>query len=189
VSYLFLARSRALSRTLSLFTAILLSLGLPAGVYAEKGPHIRILDHELKALFDQGLVQSPTLRALVAEIERAQVLVFAECNLRLPSGIAGRLNFVTSVNGVRYVRVAIDCTMAPRAQVSLLAHEIQHALEVATHPDVVDVDAMESLYEGIGFPTTRDGPARHFETAAAKAVQRAVNAEMGRRPERDTAAY
>ena len=184
-----LARSRALSRTLPFFAAILLSLILPAGVYAEKGPHIRILDHELKALFEQGLAQSPTLRALVAEIEAAPVLVFAECNLRLPSGVSGRLNFVTSVNGVRYVRVAIDCTMTHRWQVSLLAHEIQHALEVATHPDVVDVDAMESLYEDIGFPTTRDGPERHFETAAAKAVQRAVNAEMGRRPERETTAY
>jgi hypothetical protein len=184
-----LARSRALSRRLPTVAAILLSLIRPAAVSAEKGPHIRLLDHELKTLFEQGLLQSPTLRALVAEIEATPVLVFAECQLRLPIGVAGRLNFVTSVNGVRYVRVAIDCTMTPRWQVSLLAHEIQHALEIGRHPDVVDVDAMESLYEDIGFSSARDGLERHFETAAARAVQRAVNAELGRRPERESTAY
>jgi hypothetical protein len=43
----------------------------------------------------------------------------------------------------------------------------------------VDVEAMESLYETIGYPTARDGAIRHFETEAAIAVQRAVNEELG----------
>ena len=125
-----IARSAALSRKLPFLATLLLSVVLPAAVSAQAAPHIRILDQELKALFEHGLEQSPTLRALVAEIEATPVLVFAECHFHLPSGVAGRLNFVTSVKGIRYVRVAVDCTLIPRWQVSLLAHEIQHALEV-----------------------------------------------------------
>ena len=184
-----IARSAALWRRLPLLAMLLLSLVLPAVASSQAGPHIRILDQELKALFEHGLEQSPTLRSLVAEVEATPVLVFAECHFHLPTGVGGRLNFVTSVKGIRFVRVAVDCRLTPRWQVSLLAHEIQHALEVGRHAEVNDVDAMESLYEEIGTPTDRDGPSRHFETAAAKAVQRAVNDEMGRRSLRETAAY
>jgi hypothetical protein len=133
--------------------------------------------------------QSPTLRALVRKIEATPILVFAECQLRLPSGVSGRLNFVTSVNDMCYVRVAVDCTMTPRWQTAVLAHEIQHALEVGRRPDVMDVKAMESLYEDIGFPTIRGGPDRHFKTAAATAVQHAEYEEMGRRPIHETTVY
>ena len=184
-----IARPVPLSRKLPFLVTFLLSVVLPAIASAQAAPHIRILDQGLKTLFEQGLEQSPTLRALVAELEATRVLVFAECHFHLPSGVAGRLNFVTSVKGIRYVRVAVDCWLTQRWQVSLLAHEIQHALEIGRHAEVVDVDAMESLYEGIGFATDRDGPARHFETDAAKAVQRAVLDEMGRRFGRDNAAF
>ena len=186
---LYPARSAALARKLPFLVTILLSAVLTAVVSGQAAPHIRILDPELKALFEHGLDQSPTLRAVVAEIDATPVLVFAECHFHLPTGVAGRLNFVTSVKSIRYVRVAVDCLLTPRQQVSLLAHEIQHALEVGRHAEVVDVEAMESLYEGIGFTTDRDGPARHFETAAARAVQRAVLDETGRRSVRETAAY
>ena len=71
------------------------------------------------------------------------------------------------------------CSLTNRWQVSLLAHELQHALEIGRRPEVHNVDAMELLYESIGFPTVRDGSNRHFETEAAIAVQRAVNEELG----------
>ena len=33
----------------------------------------------------------------------------------------------------------------------MLAHELQHALEIGENPAVTDVDSMESYYEGAGF--------------------------------------
>ena len=44
---------------------------------------------------------------------------------------------------------------------------------------IVDVEAMEMLFENIGYATSRDSSIRHYETAAAIAVQRAVNDELG----------
>jgi hypothetical protein len=140
---------------------------------------VRVIDRDLKALLERGAMHSPTLTALVAEVEATALLVFVECSFRLPSGLGARTNFVTSVGDTRFVRVAVDCSLTSRWQISLLAHELQHALEIGRHPEVHSVDAMELLYESIGFPTVRDGSTRHFETAAAIAVQRAVNQELG----------
>jgi hypothetical protein len=89
------------------------------------------------------------------------------------------LNFVTSVNDVRYVRVDINVTLAPRRQVALLAHELQHALEIAGRPEITDVEAMESVFEDIGFQSFEDGQHRSYETDAALEVQETVEQELG----------
>jgi len=161
--------------------AVLLIVVVPHGSSAEPLPRIRILDPVLKSLFEHGTTQSPTLRALVEKVEAASILVFVEGGIQMPDRIGARLNFVTSINGVRYVRVDIDCTLPPRRQVALLAHELQHALEIADRSDIQDVEAMESLYEDIGFQTFEHGRHKSFETEAARAAQEAVDEELGGR--------
>ena len=158
---------------------LLLALVFPPLSAAQSTRHLRILDADLKVLLERGVTQSPTLSALVAEVEATPLLVFVECAVRLPSGVGARTNFVTSVGDTRLLRIAVDCSLTNRWQVNLLAHELQHALEVGRHRQVTDIEAMESLYESIGFPTARDGSIRHFETEAAIVVQRAVNDELG----------
>ena len=118
------------------------------------------------------MTQSPTLRALVEQVEAASILVFVEGDIRMSERLGARLHFVTSVNGVRYVRVDVNCTLAPRRQIALLAHELQHALEIADRSDILDVEAMESLYEDIGFQTFEHGRHRSFETEAAMTHRR-----------------
>ena len=93
------------------------------------------------------------------------------------------------VNGMRFVRVAIDCTLTERWQTTLMAHEIQHALEIGRRPEVDDVEAMEELYEEIGIPTVRDRAHRHFETVEAMAVQRAVEQDLEGRSTPMSSAY
>jgi hypothetical protein len=159
--------------------ALLVTLVIPSASAAHSHQHLRVLDRDLKMLIDRGVTQSPTLGKLVAEVEASPLLVFIECALRLPSGVGARTNFVTSVGETRLLRVAIDCSLTNRWQISLVAHELRHVLEVGRHPKVVDVEAMESLYENIGYPTARDGAIRHFETDAAIAVQKAVSEELG----------
>ena len=117
------------------------------------------------------------------------MLIFVECAVKLPSGVGGRMNFVTSVKGMRFVRVAIDCSLTERWQTTLMAHEIQHALEIGRRPEVDDVEAMEELYEEIGIPTVRDRAHRHFETVEAMAVQRAVEQDLEGRSTPMSSAY
>ena len=165
---------------------LLFTLLAPHRSYAQSSPHIRILDPILKELFDHGVGQSPTFRALIEKVEATPILVFVEADIRMPARIGARLSFVTSVNGLRYVRVHVDCTLSPRRQIALLAHELQHALEIGERTDILDVEDMESLYENIGFESLDNGSHKSFETEAAIAVQHAVDDEIGMRPARTT---
>jgi hypothetical protein len=153
---------------------------LPTAAAAQTA-NVRIVDRELNTLFEVGLAQSPTLDALVTEVNAAPILVFADCNMQMPSRIGGHLNLLTSVGQTRYVRVSVDCALASRQQIALLAHEIQHALEIAGRPDVLDEDDMESLYEQIGFTTLKHSGHTRMETAAAIDVQQRVAEELGGR--------
>ena len=151
--------------------------------------HLRILDGQLKSLFEHGLTQSPTLRALADKVGAASILVFVEGDIRMPERLGARLQFVTSIDGVRYVRVDINCPLAPRRQIALLAHELQHALEIAERPGIGDIEAMESMYENIGFQSFDNGRHRGFETHAAIDVQETVERERGGRAARAPATY
>ena len=167
-------------------TLVLFTLAAPHRSYAQHSPRIRVLDPTLKELFDHGVGQSATFRALVEKVEATPVLVFVEADIRMPARIGARLSFVTSVNGLRYVRVHVDCTLSPRRQIALLAHELQHALEIGERTDILDVEDMESLYENIGFESLDNGSHKSFETEAALTVQRSVDDEIGMRPARTT---
>jgi hypothetical protein len=163
---------------------VLLALYLPYNGSAETSPRIRILDGPLKSLFEHGVTQSPTFRTLVEKVEASSILVFVEGDIRMPERLGARLNFVTSVNDLRYVRVDINCTLAPRRQIALLAHELQHALEIADRPDILETEAMETLFEDIGFQSFENGRHRSFETEAAIEVQETVDRELGARASR-----
>ena len=165
---------------------LLFTLLVPHRSYAQSAPRIRVLDPGLKELFDHGIGQSPTFRALVEKVDAIPILVFVEADIRMPARIGARLSFVTSVNGLRYVRVHVDCTLSARRQIALLAHELQHALEIGERTDILDVEAMESLYEDIGFESLDTGSHKSFETEAALSVQRTVDEEMGMRQARTT---
>jgi hypothetical protein len=169
------------TRTLLAVLALVIVVARPEHSAAQAGPHLRVLDQALKTVLDRGVAQSPTLQKLIAEIETTRILVFAECSMRLPYGVGGRMNFVTNANDYRFVRIAVDCMLGERWQISLLAHELQHALEIGRNPDVADVESMESLYEEIGYPTSREGGVRHYETEDAIIVQRAVEDELAGR--------
>ncbi len=160
---------------------LLLIVVLPYSVSAETAPRVRVLDARLKSLFDHGLTQSPTLRAVVDKVEASSILVFVDGDMRMPERLGAQLKFVTSVNDVRYVRVDINVTLAPRRQIALLAHELQHALEIADRAEIQDIEAMESFYEDIGFQSFEDGRHRGFETEAALEVQEAVERDLGGR--------
>src|SRR5262245_4413476 len=163
---------------------LLLIFVLPYSVSAETAPRVRVLDAHLKSLLDHGLMRSPTLRALVDKVEASSILVFVDGDMRMPERLGAQLNFVTSVNAVRYVRVEINVMLAPRRQIALLAHELQHALEIAGRPEIQDIEAMESFYEDIGFQSYDDGRHRGFETEAALEMQEAVERDLGGRAPR-----
>src|SRR5206468_3909770 len=57
-----------------------------------------------------------------------------------------------------------------------IAHELQHAVEIAADPDATTGARVEALYRRIGFPSCRPDP-RCYETRAAQATEARVEEE------------
>jgi hypothetical protein len=117
-------------------------------------------------LLAESAQASPTVRRLVEALEQSDVVVFLEVRDRVSNGRA-QLTFVGGRGGVRWLRMAIDAGQQVRQQIAFLAHELQHAVEVARAPEVQDIDGFRRLYERIGRPLG----AGHFETDAAVAAE------------------
>ena len=65
--------------------AVLLTLVLPRVSSAEIVPRVRVLDRVLRGVLDRGMRQSPTLRSLVEKVGDTPILVFVDCDFRLPA--------------------------------------------------------------------------------------------------------
>ena len=124
----------------------------------------------------QALVsRSATARALAAQIESEAVVVYVEIRASTPRGHgATRLAAATPV--ARFIRITLAPDSNPDDLAALLAHELQHALEMA-HAGVATSDDVRRLYRTIG----EDRSAYvSFETAAAQEVGIRVRQELSR---------
>ena len=86
------------------------------------------------------------------------------------------LPFIARVQGDRYLRVVVSPDKNRRSHdqlIALIAHELQHALEVIEHEDVVDAATMQAMFRKIGV-SVKGG----YETAAAGAMGDRVLAEL-----------
>jgi len=145
-------------------------LALVAGAPAAAGdiPRLRTVDRHVRALLHEGLARSPSLRALVERLARGDVVVYLRCG-PLPAHLEGRLTFVSAVGGFRYVIVHLAPDRPYLRRLGALGHELQHAVEIAERPDIVDQASLARAYAGFGF--VRRGAALYgvtaFDTVAA----------------------
>ena len=160
-------RVRALTLTLlALLVAPLPSMAAES-IPDSSRPPIRSTDRRLRMLLDEGLRISPTLRALVARLSRSDVVVYLRCDERSAAGAGGRLTFVSSAGGYRYVVVRMT-RFARAQQIAIMAHELQHAVEIADTPAIVDGQSLVSEYHRIGYVNANTPlPGIAFDTEAA----------------------
>jgi hypothetical protein len=146
---------------------------------AEQSPnhHVRASELKITALVSLGLSCSATFRRLVEALDQSDVIVYVEPKLTRQA-LGGYLTHnVVTAGGHRYLRVMIDVGGPNGRLVPLLAHELQHAVEVSQDPDARDPDGLERLFRrsaiafGCGSPTC-------LETQAAKDVEATVRLEM-----------
>jgi hypothetical protein len=130
--------------------------------------HIRTTDDRLRRLLEQGTRTSPTLRTLVHRLLDSDVVVYLWCEGSSPAIPDGRLTFVSSVGGRRYVVVRLVRLASRERQIAILAHELQHAVEIADAPDVIDHASLEHEYRRIGYVSAGSmAEAISFDTTAA----------------------
>ena len=141
---------------------------------AQPSPHVRTLDAASRIAFDRGLEESPRFRALLDELEASDVIVHVVATPMLPFGVTGTMRFVAQLGHTRYVRIDLATLASPDARVATLAHELQHAIEVA-RSTVGSQVAVRELYRTIGEKV----PGREsFETEAARQAGADVWAEL-----------
>ncbi len=143
----------------------------PAG-----GARIQATDLQSVALMRRGCLESATFRAIVLAIERAHGVVYVGSSVGLSAGLEGSLlhRLVRTPDGLRCLWIVVRSDRASPYRVSVLAHELQHALEVLEHPDIADSAGVARLYAG----HARTPGGRVAETDAAQAAGAAVLREL-----------
>ncbi len=171
---------RAPRRPALLLLLCALALGLaPAAASADPPAaedgfaRIRTLDPHIAGLFQEGVEHSPTMRRLADAVEASDLIVYIERHNRFRNTEAGEFRLAGAAGGHRYVRIVISTTLNDRELVIVLAHELQHATELAAATDVVSQRDMKAFYRRIG-----DRQPFGFDTPAARAVTERVSEEL-----------
>src|SRR5262249_25707550 len=135
--------------------------------------HVRATNSKVVALFNAGMSHSATFRMLVDTLDHSDVIVYIETKVTRPA-LGGYLGHNIVVAGAyRYLHIAVDIQGADGRLVSLLAHELQHAVEVAQNPGARDERSLEQLFEHLSIMFGCGGTTCS-ETQAAKDVEEAV---------------
>ncbi len=142
-------------------------------------PHVRALDACAASAVSNGLARSMTVRQLGDRLARTDVVAYVRCVWPDPGVTDGALVWVSGASSLRYVLLSLSHALTPLRRVEILAHELQHAIEVSDAPWVRDEATLQRLFEGIG---RRTSPRPTYETMAAQAVERVVREDMAAPP-------
>ena len=169
--------------TASLLVATLLT-GAGVASAQPSSTHVIARQSRLAGALRHGVARSPTLSTLVETLDASNVLVYlfdgtcdapAESCLMLVSGGAS----------LRVVRVHFQLTSAGRhatlerydALIAQIAHELQHAVEIAGDATVIDARTLAARFQRIG-RGNRTPRGTVYETEAALRVGRRVSEEL-----------
>jgi hypothetical protein len=149
-------------------------------------PSVRSTDAVIGAVLADTIQQSASVQKLVDVIEGSNLIVYlarGDC----PRPAIACLMMGGGSAGVRYVRINFRLPEGPGkasgwhpSELSIsIAHELQHAAEIAQWPEVVDGASLQAAYVSRGLDCGR----RHLDTDAAIHAGAARRAELsgGRR--------
>jgi len=139
---------------------------------------VRSTERFMIALIREGYDRSPGFRDLVDVLQQSNVIVFVQ-----PASCAGgRIrSCLVSVNGsrrARHIRINVDPHTSHDWLIATVAHELQHAVEIAEHPDVIDGSGALELYRRIAVGRCREGLSEECETERARATEAKVLEEL-----------
>lgn len=112
---------------------------------------VRVEDERLARLLDYGKQHSTLLQSLFVRLESSDVVVYVQCDRQLRSQLSGRLSYVGTSGGLRYVMARVGYIGDRLRQIAVVGHELRHAVEIADTPEIVDRTSLQSAYERIGY--------------------------------------
>lgn len=141
-----------------------LSLYLSSNVAAQNLGAVRALDEPCVEALGYGHDGSEAFRELVADIDASGVIVHVAIGDTVYFGPAGTTRLAGVVGGWRYLRVVLRSHLSLEERASVLAHELQHVLEIAQSSAWTQQE-VRALYDDIGRPVP--GMRDAFETTEA----------------------
>jgi hypothetical protein len=139
--------------------------------------HVRASEPRILSLIDAGLSHSATFRRLVTTLNDSDVIVYIETKTTRQA-LGGYLaHSIVAQGSYRYLHIAVETQGAERRLVSLLAHELQHAIEVAQTPNARDAESLQRMFAQLAVKFGCGGTTC-YETQAAKDVERVVREEL-----------
>jgi hypothetical protein len=139
--------------------------------------HVRTSDPLVITLIRDGRRLSPTFDGLVQQLDASDLVVYVRVR---HDGPLTSLRFVGASSQQRYAEIALALQPGQANLTALLAHELQHAVEVAASPEVRTREAFVALYERIGVERTTER-GRNLETEGARRRAAQVFQELTRR--------
>lgn len=147
---------------------------------ARTSPRVRPYDARSANVLLQGIQRSETIRSLVDRLEQLDVIVYIQMQPALRTQLAGRMVWVTATGHLRYVRLSLNPELSGDTLVSVLGHELQHAVEVAQAPSIVSEATLEEYYQEHGISVRSHS--RGWDTLAARDAGELVRREISTRP-------
>ena len=136
-------------------------------------PRVRAASATVQSLLEHAARSSATVRGLMERLARTDAIVYVELTFS-PQITVARTKLVTATRDARFLRIGIRATTPFPELTPMIAHELQHAVEIAERPEVRDDEALRRLYGEIGRRVRDD----QFETDAAREVERRVRVEV-----------
>jgi hypothetical protein len=150
---------------------------LPIAIQDASARHVRALEPKILSLIDAGLSGSETFRGLIATLDESDVIGYAEPKLTRRA-LGGYLaHNIVAQGQYRNHHIAVEMAGSERRLVSLLAHELQHAVEVAHAPDARDAPSLERTFSRLAIKFGCSGTTC-FDTQPAKDVEHIVKEEF-----------
>jgi hypothetical protein len=173
-----------------MLTILVFALAVGAAATTQDRPetrHVRSEQPDVVALLHDGIVRSATLAAIVAVLDASDVVVYMESSRHMPNLSplyeTGRLDgylvhSVATVGNQRYLRIIVNADLPGDRLISIMAHELQHAVEIAQAVTIRSDAGMRRFFQSLD--SGRCAP-RCAETKAAKRVQDVVLRELRNR--------
>jgi hypothetical protein len=174
---------------MSVALAVLLGVALPSSAADApaaspdpRNPRVRPNDQRSASVLLEGLERSATVRQIVDRLEADDVIVYVEMQPGMRRELAGRMVWLASTRISRYVRISLNPELSSEILISVLGHELRHALEVAVSPSIVDEASLEAYYKKNGFSMGSHG--NGWDTQAARDTGELVRRELNDSPAR-----
>jgi len=140
-------------------------------------PRVRSSDAHIRAMIDEATQYSATFRRLIGSIEATNGILYVEPGTGSHPLRSYLSLTVTRAGAYRMLRIQVDTCQSDLEVMTSVGHELQHAIEVLSHPTLTSMEAVYLFY-------AREAPTNGntFETMGAIRVGNAVRDELTSHP-------